>query len=59
MPKAVLIYRVEVEDDDEETITIYLQKMQECFKIISEDLAGFGFTEDQTISSSDIRVNLD
>jgi hypothetical protein len=50
---AKLTYTVEVDSDDEVAVD-YLNVLRDTFRMISERLAGFGFTQDEYICTSDI-----
>lgn len=52
MPR--LIYIVDVDSGDLESDFEYLQNLQSIFRGITENIVSFGFTEDETSSSSTI-----
>jgi hypothetical protein len=54
VPKQTLIYRVTVDDADNEDSRQYLLKLREVFQIITEDLARWGYTADESYSTSEI-----
>lgn len=54
MAKQTLVYRVTVVDADNEDSREYLRKLREVFKIITEDLAAWGYSGDETYSTSEI-----
>jgi hypothetical protein len=54
MPKQTLIYRVTVDDADNEDSRQYLLKLREVFQIITEDLSRWGYTADESYSTSEI-----
>ena len=54
MPKQTLVYRVTVDDADAESARLYLQKLRQTFQLITEDLAKWGYSGDETYSTSEI-----
>lgn len=52
MPR--LIYIVDVESGDPRSDIEYLQALQKTFRMITEDLSGWGYSQDETGSSSKI-----
>lgn len=52
MPK--LTFTVYVHSDDEENDLMYLARVQDTFRLITEGLAPFGYTGDETFCKSAI-----
>ena len=59
MPKQVLVFKVEVESDNPDGDRLYLQKLRETFRMITEELSPWGFTKDESISFSDIYTEVE
>lgn len=51
-----LTFTVEVNSGDRETDRAYLQQVRDTFRMITEGLASFGFTGDETLSRSEINT---
>jgi hypothetical protein len=54
MPRYKLDYTVTVDSPDEQDARLYLSKLRDTFRLISEELVSWGFTGDETQSFSDI-----